>query len=605
MARIKVLPAEVAQKIAAGEVVERPVSVVKELIENSLDAGATEIKIELENGGKNLIRIQDNGCGLSQEDAVLCFKRHATSKLEKEEDLEHIATLGFRGEALASISAVSRLTLKTYHGQGDRGYQVEREGDRLIRFLEIAFPRGTMVEVRDLFFNLAARRKFLRGERSELNLITSYVTQAALAFFGVKFILVHNGRQLLNCPAVSTLEERVYQLYGRQLLDGLMPVDYEEGGYRLSGLSSRPFAGRSDRQRQLFFINRRPIKDRVLSAALTQAYLGMLDRQKSPECFLFVDLPCELVDVNVHPAKAEIRFKEPQEVFRLILRGIELAARSESLIKPVMVGEAGRGEKRKLPEETTEAELNLQEKEEQQEEKKEGGEKEWKEKIQAQESARQTSPTWRQPGEAQQVAENSAMPRSKTGRRVLGQYLNAYLVVTAEEGLMIVDQHNAHERILFEKFKQLDEEKGWASRQMLFPQVLELSPEEILHLEELQEELAGLGFELESLGERSYSLRAFPDVFDERRATEILRGILAEGGPERLKNKRDKMLASMACKAAIKAGQPLSQAEMEFLARELFQTRQPGVCPHGRPIVVEISREKIERTIGRQPGSRD
>lgn len=601
MARIKVLPAEVAQKIAAGEVVERPVSVVKELIENSLDAGATEIKIELENGGKNLIRIQDNGCGLSQEDAVLCFKRHATSKLEKEEDLEHIATLGFRGEALASISAVSRLTLKTYNGQGDRGYQVEREGDRLIRFLEIAFPRGTMVEVRDLFFNLAARRKFLRGERSELNLITSYVTQAALAFFGVKFILVHNGRQLLNCPAVSTLEERVYQLYGRQLLDGLMPVDYEEGGYRLSGLSSRPFAGRSDRQRQLFFINRRPIKDRVLSAALTQAYLGMLDRQKSPECFLFVDLPCELVDVNVHPAKAEIRFKEPQEVFRLILRGIELAARSESLIKPVMVGEAGRGEKRKLPEETTEAELNLQEKEEQQEEKKEGGEKERKEKIQAQESARQTSPTWRQPGEAQQVAENSAMSRSKTGCRVLGQYLNAYLVVTAEEGLMIIDQHNAHERILFEKFKKLDEEKGWASRQMLFPQVLELSPEEILHLEELQEELAGLGFELESLGERSYSLRAFPDVFDERRATEILRGILAEGGPERLKNKRDKMLATMACKAAIKAGQPLSQAEMEFLARELFQTRQPAVCPHGRPIIVEISRSKIEKTLGRQP----
>ncbi|MGB4298980.1 MAG: DNA mismatch repair endonuclease MutL, partial [Candidatus Saccharicenans sp.] len=182
MARIKVLPAEVAQKIAAGEVVERPVSVVKELIENSLDAGATEIKIELEEGGKKLIRLQDNGCGLSQEDAVLCFKRHATSKLEKEEDLEHIATLGFRGEALASISAVSRLTLKTYNGEGDRGYQVEREGDRLIRFLEIAFPPGTMVEVRDLFFNLPARRKFLRGERSELNLITSYVTQVALAF---------------------------------------------------------------------------------------------------------------------------------------------------------------------------------------------------------------------------------------------------------------------------------------------------------------------------------------------------------------------------------------------------------------------------------------
>ncbi|HPP24019.1 MAG TPA: DNA mismatch repair endonuclease MutL [Candidatus Saccharicenans sp.] len=599
MARIKVLPAEVAQKIAAGEVVERPVSVVKELIENSLDAGATEIKIELEEGGKKLIRLQDNGCGLSQEDAVLCFKRHATSKLEKEEDLEHIATLGFRGEALASISAVSRLTLKTYNGEGDRGYQVEREGDRLIRFLEIAFPRGTMVEVRDLFFNLPARRKFLRGERSELNLITSYVTQAALAFPGVKFILVHNGRQLLNCPAVSTLEERVYQLYGRQLLDGLMAVDYEEGGYRLSGLSSRPFAGRADRQHQLFFVNRRPIKDRVLGAALTQAYLGMLDRQKSPECFLFLDLPYELVDVNVHPAKAEIRFKEPQAVFGLILRAIELAARSESLIKPVMIGEAGRGEKRQPSKETSQPELNLQEKEEQKENDR-GIEKELGEKIQAPEWAGQASQTWRQPGETQQVAENTATPRA--GRHILGQYLNAYLVVTAEEGLMIVDQHNAHERILFEKFKKLDEEKGWASRQMLFPQVLELSPEEVLHLEELQEELAGLGFELESLGERSYSLRAFPDVFDEARATEILRGILAEGGPERLKSKRDRMLATMACKAAIKAGQPLSQAEMEFLAAELFQTSQPGVCPHGRPIIVEISRDKIEKTLGRQPG---
>ncbi|HQH61111.1 MAG TPA: DNA mismatch repair endonuclease MutL [Candidatus Saccharicenans sp.] len=599
MARIKVLPAEVAQKIAAGEVVERPVSVVKELIENSLDAGATEIKIELEEGGKKLIRLQDNGCGLSQEDAVLCFKRHATSKLEKEEDLEHIATLGFRGEALASISAVSRLTLKTYNGEGDRGYQVEREGDRLIRFLEIAFPRGTMVEVRDLFFNLPARRKFLRGERSELNLITSYVTQAALAFPGVKFILVHNGRQLLNCPAVSTLEERVYQLYGRQLLDGLMAVDYEEGGYRLSGLSSRPFAGRADRQHQLFFVNRRPIRDRVLGAALTQAYLGMLDRQKSPECFLFLDLPYELVDVNVHPAKAEIRFKEPQAVFGLILRAIELAARSESLIKPVMIGEAGRGEKRQPSKETSQPELNLQEKEEQKENDR-GIEKELGEKIQAPEWAGQASQTWRQPGETQQVAENTATPRA--GRHILGQYLNAYLVVTAEEGLMIVDQHNAHERILFEKFKKLDEEKGWASRQMLFPQVLELSPEEVLHLEELQEELAGLGFELESLGERSYSLRAFPDVFDEARATEILRGILAEGGPERLKSKRDRMLATMACKAAIKAGQPLSQAEMEFLAAELFQTSQPGVCPHGRPIIVEISRDKIEKTLGRQPG---
>lgn len=602
MARIKVLPAEVAQKIAAGEVVERPVSVVKELVENSLDAGATEIKIELVDGGKKLIRLQDNGCGLSQEDVALCFKRHATSKLEKEEDLEKIATLGFRGEALASISAVSRLTLKTFNGEGDRGYEVEREGDKLIRFLETGFPRGTMVEVRDLFFNLPARRKFLRGERSELNLITGFVTQAALAFPGVKFVLVHNNRQVINCPGVSNLEERVYQLYGRQALDGLMAVGYEENGYRLSGLASRPFTGRPDRQHQLFFVNRRPVKDRVLSAALTQAYLGMLDRQKNPECFLFLDLPYELVDVNVHPAKAEIRFKEPQEVFRLILRGVELAARSESLIKPVMIGESSRKKEKGTEKETSDLELNLREKEAGEE--KEGKERDEAIQAQARESqAWKSGQKWQQPDGTQQVAEMPAGERP--GRRVLGQYLNAYLVVVSEEGLMIIDQHNAHERILFEKFKRLDAENGWASRQMLFPQVLELSPEEVLRLEELQEELATMGFELEPMGERSYALRAFPEVFDEVRAAEILRGLLNGVGPERLKDKRDRMLATMACKAAIKAGQPLSQAEMEFLARELFQTRQPGVCPHGRPIIVEISREKIERTIGRQPGSRD
>jgi DNA mismatch repair protein MutL len=604
MARIKVLPAEVAQKIAAGEVVERPVSVVKELVENSLDAGATEIKIELVDGGKKLIRLQDNGCGLSQEDVALCFKRHATSKLEKEEDLEKIATLGFRGEALASISAVSRLTLKTFDGEGDRGYEVEREGDKLIRFLETGFPRGTMVEVRDLFFNLPARRKFLRGERSELNLITSYVTQAALAFPGVKFVLVHNNRQVINCPGVSNLEERVYQLYGRQALEGLMAVGYEENGYRLGGLASRPFTGRSDRQHQLFFVNRRPVKDRVLSAALTQAYLGMLDRQKSPECFLFLDLPYELVDVNVHPAKAEIRFKEPQEVFRLILRGVELAARSESLIKPVMIGESSRKEGQAGEKEggQSEPELNLAEGVEKEVEIGKEGE----EAIQTpagESQAGQASQKWRQPGEIQQVAEEPAGERP--GRRVLGQYLNAYLVVGSEEGLMIIDQHNAHERILFEKFKRLDAENGWASRQMLFPQVLELSPEEVLRLEELQEELATLGFDLEPMGERSYGLRAFPDVFDEARATEILRGTLNGVGPERLKDKRDRMLATMACKAAIKAGQPLGQAEMEFLVRELFQTTHPAVCPHGRPVIVEISREKIEKAIGRQPGSRD
>lgn len=585
MALIKILPPEVAQKIAAGEVVERPVSVVKELVENSLDAGATEIRIELIDGGKKLIRIQDNGCGMSQEDAVLCFKRHATSKIASEEDLERIATLGFRGEALASISAVSRLTLKTFNGSGDKGYQVEREGDKLIRFSEIAFPRGTLVEVRDLFFNLPARRKFLRAERSELSLIVNYLTQVALAFPEVKFSLSHNNREIINCPSVLSLKDRVYQLYGKKLLDNLMPVDYEEGGYKISGLSSRPFSGRFDRQHQLFFVNRRPVKDRMLIAALTQAYLGLLEKQKNPECFLFLEIPYDQVDVNVHPAKAEVRFKEPQQVYRLILRAVEFAAQHESLVKPIIVDEEVEKEKKpgEIEAETSQeapdsqASLNLSEAELPADQKR------------------------REPGEHRLKGISENLAESRKPYQVLGQYLNSYLVVSSDEGLFIIDQHNAHERILFEKFQQMDKNRAWTSRQMLFPSVLELSPAQRLNYEEFQNELEEVGFRLEPMGGNSFALKEYPDVFKEKEASDILLSLLEEASSDKFKDKRTRMLATMACKTAIKAGQPLTRAEIEFLTSELFQTEHPGVCPHGRPVVIRIDRSKIERTLGRQP----
>jgi DNA mismatch repair protein MutL len=581
MPGIKVLPAEVAQKIAAGEVVERPVSVVKELVENSLDAMATEIKVELLDGGKKLIRVQDNGCGLSQEDTALCFRRHATSKIEKEEDLGKVATLGFRGEALASISAVSRLTLKTFDGSGEKGYQVEREGDKLIRFLETAFPKGTLVEVRDLFFNLPARRKFLRSERSELSLVVNYLTQAALAFPEVKFSLSHNSREIINCPAVSSLKERVYQLYGKKLLDNLMPVDYEEDGYRIFGLSSRPFSGRFDRQHQLVYVNRRPVKDRMLLAALGQAYLGLLEKQKNPEGFLFLRVPYEQVDVNVHPTKAEVRFKEPQQVYRLILRAVEIAARQESLVKPIIVEE--KSEKERERESSGEANL---------------GENQVSLGLgKAELSAARTIGNFPEQ-KIKGISEN--LSESQKPVQVLGQYLNSYIVVASEDGLFIIDQHNAHERILFEKFEQLDKNRSWAAKQMLFPSVLELSPGQRLALEELQAELEAVGFRLEPMGGNSVALREFPDVFQEKEASEILLSVLEKTGSDKFKDKRTRMLATMACKAAVKAGQLLTRPEMEFLAQELFQAEYPGVCPHGRPVVIRIDRSKIERTLGRQ-----
>ncbi|MBC7349381.1 MAG: DNA mismatch repair endonuclease MutL [Candidatus Aminicenantes bacterium] len=589
MGRIKLLLPEVASKIAAGEVVERPVSVVKELVENSLDAGATEIKVELVDGGKKLIRVQDNGSGLTQEDVALCFKRHATSKISTEADLERIATLGFRGEALASISAVSRVTLKTSDGSGERGYQVEREGEKLLRFIESAFPRGTMVEVRDLFFNLPARRKFLRSDRSELSLVVQFLTTMALAFPGVKFVLVSNNKETINCPAVSSVGERVYQLFGKKVLDNLMSLDYEEENYRISGLSSRPFSGRLDRQHQFFFVNRRPVKDRMLTAALTQAYLGILEKQKNPEGFIFLDIPFDQVDVNVHPAKAEVRFRDPQRVFRLILRAVDMAAREESLVKPILVGE---------------------EKPETEETRLEGKETGFLSQQTISQGASGPSsgeakallapegkPASFRPG----VIAETASEREPAPIRVLGQYLNSYIIAVSEEAVFIIDQHNAHERILFEKFRQLEEKRAWTARQMLFPPVIDLTPKQQLVYREIQTELESLGFRLEPMGGLSFALKEYPDIFQEAEASAILLSLLEEEEEGKFQSRREKILATMACKAAVKAGKVLTVEEMDFLASELFATENPGLCPHGRPVVIRLDRSRIERTLGRQP----
>lgn len=591
MGRIRVLEPGVASKIAAGEVVERPVSVVKELVENSLDAGATEIRVELIDGGKKLIRVQDNGSGMNQEDAAVCFKRHATSKIASEADLERIATLGFRGEALASISAVSRITLKTSDGSGEKGFQIEREGEKLLRFVESAFPRGTLVEVRDLFFNLPARRKFLRSDRSELSLVVSYLTTTALAFPEVKFVLQQNQKELINCPAVSSLKERVYQLFGKKVLDNLMGLEYEEENYRIWGLGSRPFAGRLDRQHQFFFVNRRPVKDRMLTVALAQAYLGMLEKQRNPEGFIFLEIPYEQVDVNVHPAKSEVRFREPQKVFRMILRAVEMAAREESLVKPITVGRE-KGSR---------------------EESHGSSGKSSREIRPGSEVADSLLPGAGVDREQPLLVAPTGLPASKPGViaepgpgesrgpvRVLGQYLDSYIIAVSEEAVFIIDQHNAHERILFERFRQLERDRAWASKQALFPPLLELTPKQQVNYQDRKAELDGLGFRLEPMGGLSFALKEYPDVFREEEAADILVSLLEDEEEGKFQNRRERMMATMACKAAVKAGRVLAREEMEFLASELFLTETPGLCPHGRPVVIRLERSRIERTLGRR-----
>ncbi|OQX51798.1 MAG: hypothetical protein B5M54_10425 [Candidatus Aminicenantes bacterium 4484_214] len=531
MSRIKILPPEIARKIAAGEVVERPLSVVKELVENALDAGATEIGVELAQGGKTLIRVSDNGHGMTPEEAGLCFERHSTSKIASEADLLRIKTMGFRGEALPSITAVSRVKLKT-SVDGRVGTLVEREADQVIRVEEVACPRGTIVEVRDLFFNLPARRKFLRSQTTELSRITNFLISSAQAFPSIRFKLRHNAKEIFNYAPVKNLKERLFQIYGHKILERLVEVDFSEGQYQITGFVSRPPQGRGDRTRQFCYINHRWVADKLILAAVTQSFRGWLEKGKHPESWLFLTIPPEEVDVNVHPAKAEVRFCHPQEV-------------------------------------SSQPEIS---------------------------SAEKVSPRF-------QEKEARSQPR---GPEVLGQFLGLYIIAVSAEGLLVIDQHNAHERVLYERYLEIYREKSWPRKSPLFPIVIELSPDQEVKLREVLPYLESAGFRVEPMGGKAYALQEFPDILSEDEAQETLEVLLQELGSNRrrkaikMEEKNEAILATLACRTAIKAGEILSYSRMQYLVEELFKTSNPSLCPHGRPILVKLSIAEIEKALGRR-----
>lgn len=567
MQKIFLLPEEVSSKIAAGEVIERPFSAVKELVENSLDAGATDIVVEIQDGGKKCIRVHDNGSGMSREDARLCLERHATSKISTFSDLWQISTLGFRGEALASIAAVSHIILKTFDGQGESGTHIERKGGELFSIQDIAFPRGTWVEVRDLFFNLPARRKFLRSDKAEAALILRWMTAMALAYPGVRFVLLHGQREVLHCPAVANLAERVFQLFGKEALQRLVEVDFREGAYFVYGYASRPPSGRADRSHQLFFVNGRLVKDRLLQAALQQAYRGYLVKESYPEAYLFISLPPSEVDVNVHPAKAEVRFRDSQFVFYLLLRAVDSILLQQSGIKQVYPIS--------------------------------------REPFAHPRVEESTSPSIY--GEAGKSEEEGAGglfgPREERaaqgGTRVLGQYLDSYIIAASQEGLFIIDQHNAHERVLFERYRAVDTERKWPTRAPLIPVLIDLSPSQELSLQDNRELLESIGFRVEAMGGKSYALQSFPDIFEEEEARQTLLALLEATEGEEASPKREKALATLACRTAIKAGQALHREKMDYLVEELFKTSNPSLCPHGRPVLLRLDKSQIEKGLKR------
>jgi DNA mismatch repair protein MutL len=647
MSKIKVLPDSLANKIAAGEVVERPASVVKELLENALDAGAHTINIEIEAGGKHLIRIVDDGEGMTRDDAITAFERHATSKLRSADDLEAINTLGFRGEALPSIAAVSRLFLRTKTSVDNEGTEVEFNGGKLVAVRDIAWPGGAEVEVRDLFFNIPARRKFLKSDATESFHIANLVQHYALANPQLAFLLVNNGRDVIRVAPAQSLKERAYQVLGGPLLDKLVGVNAERDGLLVTGFVSNPQEQRSSRDAQYLFINHRFVRDQLIGRALSEAYRSMMPSGTYPAAVLFISvLPTE-VDVNVHPAKTEVRFLHEGAVLAFVRDAVSSALRTTQPITQVpratrtneqrgggaevqrgggaegqrsrgaeaLPSMYGSGEVRHTPFNTSaapskgdpeaDATAVLPESPRVRNEAQAAAEGSNIEaamspasRLESEGGCSAHSMATELTGEAAPM-EASMLPGLGHGIKPLGQIRDSYIVATDEEGLLLVDQHVAHERILFEQFRDGRLARSAGLQPLLIPPTLDLSPAEIEAFAIVQGELENIGIETMQLSGRTIAIKTAPAGLAASDVLAVVQEVLAVVERERrsftIERIRDQIAAELGCKAAIKVNMPLTTEKMQWLIDELMKTQNPMTCPHGRPIMMRMGLRDIER----------
>ena len=620
MGRIRVLSDTVANKIAAGEVVERPASVVKELIENSLDAGATELRIDIESGGRRLIRVSDDGCGMLRDDALLAFERHATSKLSEDKDLLSIATLGFRGEALPSIASVSRLQLETRSAEETTGAAVEIAGGRLLRCDEMPRVQGTTVTVRDLFYNVPARKKFLRSEQTELAHIASLATHYSLAHPQKSFQLRHGTSDLLDVTPVETLRERVYQVFGSQTLDDLIDLDYvekelpasedeESRVFCLRGFVSGPQVQKLNRNSIYLFVNGRLIRDRLLLHALSAAYHNLMPPACYPFALLFLDCDCEEVDVNVHPSKTEVRFRHGSFVHDFVRDSIRerlISKRPASnLPQPAATLPFSEFTQRM---ENKQFETMLET----------PAPSERLEDMPVFHLRNTPAPEPRfqfqdveQPAKIAVPDTHGGLPGVEASQsleilsdlRPLGQIHDSFIIAAGRDGLWIIDQHVAHERILFEKVLKQQAEGRVERQQLLMPIVLELTAAQQIEYARIGSELDRAGFDSEPFGNRTIAVKGAPagvrpdDI--EKLIFEILEISEGELRKVSLSDLRRSMAASIACRAAIKINMRLDHSKMDWLLRELAATQCPMSCPHGRPIALRYSTRDILKSFHR------
>ena len=596
MGRISRLPEDLANQIAAGEVVERPASVVKELVENAIDAKATRITITAEYGGKKLIRVEDDGIGMDPDDARLCLERHATSKIRRADDLGAIVTLGFRGEALPSIASVSHFRLRTRARGSDSGTEIRVNAGIIESVVEAGGPEGTMVEVADVFYNLPARRKFLKSDAAEAAQLSRFVTQLALCYPEVGFTLTSSGRKIISVSPVTSLSDRLYQLYGDR--QDLVRVDREFGGLRLHGFIAALAEQGPVRGPQHVFVNRRIVKDRTIAHAILDAYSVATNKERSPEVHLFLDVPPDQVDVNVHPTKAEVRFKEQSQVHQLVRHSLgdalgkgpapELTLRTSDVLpgRPMQPSIPGALAGGSFPSRWAPPGQS------------------WRPDSEASGFSRIVPDGQTVPG-SQAVTETEAVSPAPAVRPMiaLGQFRDTFMLGMDDEGLCIIDQHVAHERVLFERIMERLTNESLESQRLLIPAVLELPPAERAALISKSEALARFGFEVEEFGGDSIKVTAMPALLDPNECDSALRALAEdlEGLDRglRIEDALKQIAATTACHAAVKAHYPLTLEKMHHILEELRATAYSTVCPHGRPVMLRITRREIEKNFDR------
>ena len=598
--RIKRLPVHLANQIAAGEVVERPASVVKELVENALDAHAQRIAVTTELGGKKLIRVEDDGEGMGPDDARLSIERHATSKIASQDDLGAIRTLGFRGEALPSIASVSRFVLRTRARGSASGTEVRVDAGAVVSHREVGAPEGTCVEVADLFVNLPARRKFLKSDQAESAQISRLVTQMALGYPTVGFTLTSGGRQLLECPPAAGIPERFFQLFGERA--DLIPIHKEAAGIVIDGFVAALGDAGPVRGQQNVFVNRRIVKDRTIAHAIIDAYSVATIKERSPEVHLFIQIPPDRVDVNVHPTKAEVRFLEQSLVHEVLRRGLADAlghGKAPELQLTSSFGPLPEPRPMTIPGVLAGASVGNR----------------WSAEHDA--ALRMFAPSGGVgPTFRSGASGEGGTPDLKvgpTGHAItpddvrpmipLGQFRDTFIIAVDDEGVAIIDQHVAHERILFEQISERLTAGRLESQRLLTPMIVDLSPAQRQALTAHRETLDKFGLEVEEFGGGSLRLAAVPALLDQAECAATVRALAEDlEGFDKGSAARDalgRVAATMACHAAVKANYPLTLTQMRFILDELRRTAYSSVCPHGRPVVLRLSRREIEKNFHR------